>query len=96
MSFGSPEFVIVIVAIVMFTSVVKTALRAKYGITLGRRHRRGSQEELPGTDRQVELLTGENSALKGQVARLEERIAVLERIATDKSRRLADEIDALN
>lgn len=96
MSFGSPEFVIVIVAIVMFTSVVKTALRAKYGITLRRRHRNGGHEELPGADRQVELLGNENSALKGQVARLEERIAVLERIATDKSRRLADEIDALN
>jgi hypothetical protein len=45
--------------------------------------------------RQVELLSNENSGLKGQVGRLEERIAVLERIATDPADRTAREIDQL-
>ena len=37
----------------------------------------------------------ENGKLAGQIGRLEERIAVLERIATDKAHRLADQIDNL-
>jgi hypothetical protein len=45
--------------------------------------------------RQVELLSNENAGLKGQVSRLEERIAVLERIATDPADRTAREIDQL-
>jgi hypothetical protein len=45
--------------------------------------------------RQVELLSNENAGLKGQVGRLEERIAVLERIATDPAHRTAREIDQL-
>lgn len=45
--------------------------------------------------REVELLTQENSGLKGQVSRLEERIAVLERIATDPAERTAREIEQL-
>ena len=45
--------------------------------------------------RKVELLETENSKLHGQVSRLEERIAVLERIATDPAERTAREIDAL-
>ena len=45
--------------------------------------------------RQVELLSNENAGLKGQIGRLEERIAVLERIATDPSERTAREIDQL-
>jgi len=45
--------------------------------------------------RQLELLSNENAGLKGQVGRLEERIAVLERIATDPAERTAREIDQL-
>jgi hypothetical protein len=46
-------------------------------------------------ERQLELLSGENAGLKGQVGRLEERIAVLERIATDPAERMAREIEQL-
>jgi hypothetical protein len=45
--------------------------------------------------REIELLSGENSGLKGQVRRLEERIAVLERIATDPAQRTAAAIEDL-
>ena len=49
----------------------------------------------PDAARKVELLTSENERLKGQVGRLEERIAVLERIATDPAERTAREIEQL-
>ena len=45
--------------------------------------------------KQVRLLTSENEQLHGKVSRLEERIAVLERIATDPAERTARAIDAL-
>lgn len=45
--------------------------------------------------RKVELLSSENAGLKGQIGRLEERISVLERIATDPAERTAREIDQL-
>jgi len=40
-------------------------------------------------------LTGENHRLKDKVTRLEDRIAVLERIATDPAERTAREIEQL-
>ena len=51
----------------------------------------------PGLEatRQIELLSDQNAGLRGQVGRLEERIAVLERIATDPATRTAHEIEQL-
>jgi hypothetical protein len=45
--------------------------------------------------REVELLADENERLRGQVGRLEERLSVLERIATDPAERTAREIERL-
>ena len=45
--------------------------------------------------REVELLNNENAGLRGQVGRLEERIAVLERITVEKENSLAREIEQL-
>ena len=45
--------------------------------------------------REVELLSNENAGLKGQVGRLEERLAVLERITVEKENSLAREIEQL-
>ena len=47
--------------------------------------------------RQIMLLSNENEKLTGQVSRLEERIAVLERIATDNNRAVSldEEIEKL-
>ncbi len=45
--------------------------------------------------RERQLLVAENAKLTGQVGRLEERIAVLERIATDPAERTSRAIDAL-
>jgi len=43
----------------------------------------------------IEMLSAENASLKGQVSRLEQRLAVLERIATDPAERTAREIESL-
>ena len=55
------------------------------GIPIGRRHRRESRDDMADA-------LAERDAL---IARLEERVRVLERIATDGSARLRAEIDAL-
>lgn len=71
--------------------------RAKHGFepeTWRSRRRRRADESLEDS-RKVALLTRENERLTGQVSRLEERIAVLERIVTDPAERTAREIDAL-
>lgn len=49
----------------------------------------------PRAARKIELLSAENERLTGQLGRLEERLRVLERIATDPAERTAREIDAL-
>lgn len=43
----------------------------------------------------LKLLTTENAQLGAEVASLKDRVAVLERIATDRGRDLADEIENL-
>ena len=60
-----------------------------------KQRRAGTKPEALDDNRKVELLTSENERLHGQVGRLEDRIAVLERIVTDPAERTAREIDAL-
>jgi hypothetical protein len=52
------------------------------------------QEGLTPT-RQTELLVNENEAMRGQMLRLEDRLSVMERIATDSSMNLGCEIERL-
>ena len=52
------------------------------------------QEGLTPT-RQTELLVNENEAMRGQMLRLEDRLSVMERIATDSSLNLGREIERL-
>lgn len=49
----------------------------------------------PEPSREIELLGRENAGLRGKVDRLEERLSVLERIATDPAQRTAREIESL-
>ncbi|MBV8237239.1 MAG: hypothetical protein JO221_00575 [Sphingomonas sp.] len=88
---------IAIVAIVFGSRAFRTWVRAKHGYPLEevRRGRRHSNATSLDDQRQIMLLSNENEKLTGQVSRLEERIAVLERIATDPATRTAAEIEAL-
>ena len=95
---GGQVFVIAIVAISMLGWIITSAIRAKHGYPLDNDWTGfGGKVDVqhPPANRQVEQLTTENNQLKNQVSRLEERIAVLERIATDPAERTAREIDSL-
>ena len=59
------------------------------------RYEEGDPDRDPRAERKIELLSSENERLTGQIGRLEERLRVLERIATDPAERTAREIDAL-
>lgn len=97
---------VLIVTAVMARGAFTTWVKAKHGYPIedretrrsrrrgGMGHAFGPGEPLPD-ERKIELLTNENEKLTGQVGRLEERIRVLERIATDPAERTAREIDAL-
>ena len=93
MSWDGPFFVIAIVAISTFGWVVTSWIRAKHGYPL--ENEWSGTTEHPGSNRKIELLTNENERLTGQISRLEERLAVLERIATDPAERTAREIENL-
>ena len=98
MNFGGTTFVLAIIALSIGGWMFTTWIRAKHGYPV--------ENEWGGTvhrtdrdaDRKIALLTDDNAKLAGQVSRLEERIAVLERIATEeggKAAQLADQIDRL-
>ena len=96
MDWGGPFFVIAIIAISTFGWVATSWIRARHGYPLenewsGMAHK----DEHPDSARKIELLTNENDSLKGKIGRLEERLAVLERIATDPAERTAREIEQL-
>lgn len=80
-------FVLLIVLVSVGGWVMVNAIRMQV--------RRAENGEDLEAARKIELLAGENGRLKEQIGRLEERVAVLERIATDDATRLGKEIDAL-
>ncbi|MBN8807321.1 MAG: hypothetical protein J0I47_03655 [Sphingomonas sp.] len=93
-------FVLAIIGMGIFGGIIKMAIRAKHGLPLeDRNHRRGRRYDSGSDDleaqRKIELLSSENERLTGQIGRLEERLRVLERIATDPAERVAREIEEL-
>ena len=92
MDWHGPHFVIAIIAMAMAAGLIKTWIRAKHGYPLSKRDRRQLRRQGGGGDLDE---ARENERLTGQVSRLEDRIAVLERIVTDPAHRLDREIDAL-
>lgn len=95
MGWGGPGFILAIIAMSMGGWVITSWIRAKHGYPLEGEWGGTVTKENPEAARKIELLTSENDRLHGQVSRLEERIAVLERIATDAPSRLTAEIEKL-
>jgi hypothetical protein len=95
MSFAGPSFVLAIIAMSFIGWIVTSWIRAKHGYPLEGEWGGTINKQDPDTGRKFELLAAENEKLHGQVGRLEERIAVLERIATDAPSRLTAEIENL-
>jgi hypothetical protein len=75
--------------------IATTWVRAKHGYTIENEDGTQAGRRDPQAQREIELLSSENERLTGQVSRLEERIAVMERIVTDPADRTAREIEAL-
>lgn len=95
MDWGGPEFVIALVAISTSGWVINNWIRARHGYAPTDDWGKVTPKEGVEATRQVALVTAENERLHGQVSRLEERLAVLERIATDPGERTSRAIDAL-
>lgn len=88
-------FVLAIIAMSTLGWVVTTWVRARHGYPIENEWSGTATRTDPTADRKIELLSNENEKLLGQLGRLEERLAVLERIATDPAERVARDIDAL-
>ena len=88
MGFGA---LIPVVAILALACVVIALLHFSHERAKLKQRISGSSEEA----RENAQLAGENDRLKLTVERLEDRIAVLERIATDPAERTAREIERL-
>ena len=95
MDMDGKVFVIAIIAISTLGWIITSWIRAKHGYPLENEWSGTTHKGDPAAERRIELLTNENDSLKGQMGRLEERIAVLERIATDPAERTAREIEQL-
>ena len=98
MSWGSPSFVLAIIMVVTAAWIINNWIRAKHGYDLedewgGKTSKQDNTG--PDAERKIALLSNENADLTGKVDRLQERLQVLERIATDPATRTADEIEKL-
>ncbi|WP_156256434.1 hypothetical protein [Sandarakinorhabdus oryzae] len=95
MTFEGPLFVLAIIAMSMVGWVITTAIRARHGYPLEGEWGGTVNKLNPELERQNQLLAQENDLLRGRIGRLEERLSVLERIATDAPARLTAEIESL-
>lgn len=98
MSWGGPTFVIIIIALSIGGWMFTTWIRAKHGYPVENEWGGTVHRTDPDADRKIALLVTDNARFADQIGRLEERIAVLERIATETNGHaagLADQIDRL-
>lgn len=92
MDWGSPAFVLLIIAISTLGWLVNNWIRAKHGYALEDQH--GGKSERSDVVANT-LLQQENTALRDELRTVHDRVAVLERIVTDRGYGLAEEIEAL-
>jgi hypothetical protein len=84
-------FIVIMTALVATSVLLLNWIRGRHRIA----ELRASHAHRPEAAREMELLSHENAGLRGKVDRLEERLSVLERIATDPAERTAREIERL-
>jgi hypothetical protein len=95
MNWGGPTFVIAIIAVCYGGWILNNWIRARHGYPLENEWGGQTAKVDHEADRKIMLLSSENETLNGKIGHLEERIAVLERIVTDKAGRLSEEIENL-
>ncbi|MBV9527632.1 hypothetical protein [Sphingomonas sp.] len=86
---GFWEFVLAISAVSIFGGVINTWIKARHGYPIE------ADEHSPGGDRKMDAICRENAELKKRLSEVTDRLAVLERIATDPAGRVAREIEQL-
>jgi hypothetical protein len=94
-SFAGPSFIVAIVMICTAGWIINNWIRARHGYPLENEWGGMTPKVDVDAERKITLLSNENESLNGKVGNLEERIAVLERIVTDKAGRLSEEIEKL-
>ena len=87
-----PGFIVAIIAVSYGAWLINNWIRAKHGYEL--------EDEWGGKSKkndsaEVKTLRAENSELKDQLEHVQDRMAVLERIVTDRGYSLTEEIEAL-
>ena len=92
MNWGSPAFVLAIIAISTLGWLINNWIRARHGYAL--------EDEWGGKTAHhdtsaLQALDAENAGLREQLARFADRVQVLERIVTDKGYDVAAQIEAL-
>lgn len=92
MDWGGPTFVIAIIALSTGGWLINNWIRAKHGYAL--ENEWGGTTERKDDGSKVELQR-ENAALRSELKTVHDRVAVLERIVTDKGYGLREEIEAL-
>ncbi|MES2783458.1 MAG: hypothetical protein V4657_11740 [Pseudomonadota bacterium] len=95
MSWSSPVLIMSIVALCYGGWLLNNWIRAKHGYPLENEWGGTSNRIDADAERKIMLLSNENESLNGKIGHLEERVAVLERIVTDKAGRLSEEIERL-
>lgn len=95
MDFGGPFFILAIIALSTIGWIVTTAIRARHGYPLEGEWGGTVTRHDPAAENAAKSLAAENHQLKATVGKLEERLKVLERIATDPSQKLSNEIEQL-
>jgi len=83
------EFVVGLSLISTVGWLVNNWIRARHGF-----EPEAEDEDKPSKKR-IDVICAENAELKNQVKQLQERMAVMERIATDPAERTAREIESL-
>ncbi|HEX8126421.1 MAG TPA: hypothetical protein VF548_12645 [Allosphingosinicella sp.] len=86
-----PIFIIIMTALVATAVLVLSWMRGRHRLA----ELSAAAAQRPEAAREIELLCSENAGLRSKIGRLEERLSVLERIATDPAERTAREIERL-
>ncbi|QUL39293.1 hypothetical protein KDC96_01280 [Erythrobacter sp. JK5] len=93
MDWGSPEFVIAIIAISTFGWIINNWIRAKHGYEL--EDEWGGKTAKKADSDETKRLKTENRELHGKLDAMQDRMIVLEKIVTDRGYSLSEEIEAL-
>lgn len=93
MDWGSPAFVIAIIALSTGGWLINNWIRARHGYSL--EDEWGGKTEPRRDDASKAELQRENAALRTELGKVHDRVAVLERIVTDKGYGVSEQIEAL-